>query len=281
VLDAEYRVITPNYFKTMGIPLVRGSLFTGEHTAEVPRVTIINETMARRFWPGEDAIGKRINLGNPQTSPWRTIIGIVKDIRNEGLDAEPYPQMYSPYAQTPRRSMTLVARAKSDPSGLAPLVRNELAALDKDQPLFNVRTMEQVMANSIARQRFNMLLIAIFAVVGFLLASVGIYGVMSYMVTQRTHEIGIRVALGAQTRDILKMVIGQGMMLALIGVGIGLGAALLMTRVMASLLYGVSATDPLTFLGVTVLLSVVAFLACFIPARRASRVDPMVALRYE
>jgi putative ABC transport system permease protein len=280
-VDAEYRVITPAYFATMGIPLVKGEGITERHTADVPAVMVINETFARRFFPGEDPIGKRLNLGDPQTAPWRAIIGVVKDVRHEGLDTEPYPQMYSPVAQFPRRAMTMVARTSTDPMAIVPSVRSELSAIDRDQPLYNVRTMEQVLAASIARQRFNMLLIAVFASVGLVLAAVGIYGVISYSATQRTHEIGIRMALGAQTRDILRMVVGQGMLLALIGVVVGLVAAFALTRLMSSLLYGVTATDPLTFIGLSVLLAVIALLACLIPARKATKVDPMIALRYE
>jgi putative ABC transport system permease protein len=281
VVDAEYRVVTPAYFNTMGIPLIRGEGFTERHTSDAAWVTIINETMARRYFPGEEPIGKRINLGDPRSSPWRTIIGVVKDVHDEGLDAAPYPQMYAPFAQAPRNAMTLVARTGGDPLSLAPNIRSELAAIDRDQPLTNLRTMEQVMSQSIARQRFNMTLIAIFSIIGLTLASVGIYGVMSYTVTQRTHEIGIRMALGAQKRDVLKLVVGQGMILALAGVGVGLAVAVGLTRVMSSLLFGVTATDPLTFGAVAVLLAAVALLACFIPARRAMKVDPMVALRYE
>jgi putative ABC transport system permease protein len=280
-VDAEFRVITPAYFATMGIPFIKGEGFTERQTKDAPSVIVVNETFARRFFPGEEAIGKRINTGDPSRQPWRTIIGIVKDVRHEGLDVEPYPQMYTPLAQTPRRAMTLVVRTSGDPLGLVPTIRSELAAIDRDQPLYNLRTMEQVMASSIARQRFNMLLIAIFASLGLVLASVGIYGVISYSVTQRTHEIGIRMALGAQTRDILRMVVGQGLVLVLFGVGIGLVAAFILTRLMSSLLFGVTATDPLTFTGVSLFLGTVALLACFIPARRATRVDPMVALRYE
>ncbi len=281
VMDAEYRVVSSDYFATMGIALVRGEGITARHVAGSPEVTVINETMARLHWPGEDPVGKRINLGDPSRSPWRTVIGVVRDIRHEGLDKVPYPQMYAPYAQFPRRSMTLVARAAADPLALAPGVRREVAALDKDLPLYNVRTMEQVMAESVARQRFTMLLIAIFAGVGLLLASVGIYGVISYTVSQRSHELSVRLALGAQGRDILRMVVGQGMLLALGGIGAGLAAAFLLTRMMASLLYGVSTTDPLTFALVPVSLAGVALLASLIPARRATRVDPAGALRYQ
>jgi putative ABC transport system permease protein len=281
VQDAEYRVVTPGYFDTMSIPLVRGNAFTDEHTSNSPAVAIINETMARRYFAGEDPIGKRINLGDPQKSPWRTIIGVVRDIRQQGLDKEPYPQMYSPYAQFPTRAMTLIVRTSASPSSLVPSIRGELSAMDKDQPLYNARTVEQVMSESIAKERFNMLLIAIFAVLGLVLASVGIYGVMSYTVAQRTHEIGVRMALGASTQDVLKMVVRQGMMLALFGTALGLVASFLLTRLMSSLLFNVSATDPLTYVLISLLLIAVALLACLIPALRATRVDPMVALRYE
>jgi putative ABC transport system permease protein len=279
--DAEYRVITPKYFETMGITLVRGEGITEQHTSNTPSVAVINETLARKYFPNEDPIGKRINFGNPETSPWRTIIGVARDIRQEALDEAPYSQVYCSYAQFPARTMTLVARTSNDPSGLVSSIRNELSAMDKDQPLYNVRTMEQVMAEAIARQRFSMLLIAIFASVGLVLASVGIYGVMSYTVAQRTHEIGVRMALGASAGDVLKMVVRQGMMLALLGTGLGLVAAFLLTRLISSLLFSVSATDPVTYALISLLLIAVALLACFIPARRATRVDPMVALRYE
>jgi putative ABC transport system permease protein len=281
VLDAEYRVVSPDYFDVMGIPVVRGQLFTERDRAGSPAATVINETMARRYWPGEDPIGKRINLGDPSSSPWRTIVGVVRDIRNESLDKEPYPQMYAPLAQFPRRQMTLVARTSGEPSALVPALRRDLSSLDKDLPLYNVRTMEQVLADSISRRRFQMLLITAFAGVGLLLAAVGIYGVISYSVAQRRHEIGVRMALGARATDILRLVVGQGLGLALAGVGCGLVAAFALTRVMASLLYGVSATDPVTFASVSLALLGVALAACLVPARRATKVDPMVALRYE
>jgi len=279
--DAEYRIVTPAYFATMGIALLKGENFNERHTADMPAAMIINETFARRYFSGEDPIGHRINLGDPQKDPWRAIIGVVRDVRHDGLDTEPYPQMYSALAQFPRRAMTMVARTNGDPLGLVPSLRSELAGIDRDQPLYNVRTMEQVMSASIARQRFNMMLIAGFASVGLILAAVGIYGVISYSVTQRTHEIGIRMALGAQQKDVLKLVVGQGMLLVLVGVVIGLAAAFMLTRLMSSLLYGVTATDPLTFIALSVLLSVIALLACLIPARKAMKVDPMIALRYE
>jgi putative ABC transport system permease protein len=210
------------------------------------------------------------------------IVGIVGDVRHISLDEESGPESYFSYQQIPSSYMNLVARSRvDDPASLAPGLRQAVAQVDKDQPLSDVKTMEQLLADSLARRRFNMLLLGLFAAVALLLAAVGIFGVMNYSVTQRTHEIGIRMALGAQSRDVLKMIVGQGMILALIGVLIGLAASFALTRLMSSLLYGVTATDPLTFAGVALILSAVALLASFIPARRATRVDPIVALRYE
>jgi putative ABC transport system permease protein len=281
VQDAETFVVTPGYFDVMGIGHVRGERLGEQHREGTPDVVVINETMARRYWPNEDPIGKRVNLGDPAKTPWMTVIGIVKDTRNVGLETAPYPQMYGPAAQFPRRGMSFVARTSNDPASIVPALRRELAALDKDLPLYNVRTMEQVMSESVSRRRFQMVLIAAFAGVGLLLAAVGIYGVISYSVAQRTHEIGVRVALGARAADILRLVVGQGLGLALAGVGVGLAGSYALTRLLASLLYGVSATDPLTFACVALALLGVALLACLVPARRATRVDPMVALRYE
>ncbi|HEX7315085.1 MAG TPA: ABC transporter permease [Pyrinomonadaceae bacterium] len=281
VQDAEVFTVSPDYFEVMGISFVRGERLTERHRAGVPDVAVINETMARKHFPGEDPIGKRVNLGNPENTPWITVIGVVGDARTGGLDKEPYPQMYAPSAQFPYRAMTFVARTSGEPLSIAPALRRELAAIDKDLPLYNVRTMEQVMSESVARRRFQMVLIAAFAGVGLLLAAVGIYGVISYSVAQRRHEIGVRMALGARAADILRLVVGQGLGLTLLGVGCGLVVAFVLTRVMASLLYGVSATDPLTFACVSLALLGVALLACLVPARRATKVDPMIALRYE
>jgi putative ABC transport system permease protein len=279
--DAEYRVVSSGYFNTLGIPLVRGRLFNEQDSRDTPIVMVINETLARRHFPGEDPIGKRINLGNPNTSPWRTIVGIVADTRHKGLQEDPYPQMYGDYTQLARSSLTLVARTSSDPMSLVGAIRSQVQEMDKDQPLYNVRTMEQVLSNSIARPRFYMTLIAIFAGVAMVLAAVGIYGVISYSVTQRSHELGVRMALGANAGDIFKLVIKQGMALALIGVGLGVVGAFALTRLMESMLFKVSATDPVTFAVISLALIGVALVACFVPARRATKVDPMVALRYE
>ncbi|HEX8290915.1 MAG TPA: ABC transporter permease [Pyrinomonadaceae bacterium] len=281
VQDAIFTVSTPDYFDVMGVGHVRGERMSERHREGVPDVGLINETMARKFWPGEDPVGKRINMGDPARSPWITVVGVVRDTRSSGLDKEPYPQVYLPALQFRQRAMTFVARTSSDPAALVPAVRRELAALDKDLPLYNVRTMEQVMSDSVSRRRFQMVLITAFAGVGLLLAAVGIYGVISYSVAQRRHEIGVRMALGARAADILRLVVGQGLGLALLGVGVGVAGSLALTRLMASLLYGVSATDPLTFVCVSVALLGVALLACLIPARRATKVDPMIALRYE
>ncbi len=281
-LRAGRRIVNPDYFRAMGIPLKRGRPFTQADTRETERVMIINETMAHRFFaPDEDPLGKRIRTGGG-SSPWLSVVGVVGDVRHGGLDRDARPEMYFPYLQAPSRSMALVVRAAAgDPLKLAGPVRGQVLSLDKDQPIGNVMSLEQLLAESVAPRRFSMLLLGLFAAVAMILAAVGIYGVMSYSVAQRTREIGIRMALGAQAADVLRMVVGQGMVLAVIGLGVGLATALAVTRVMSSLLFEVSATDPLTFAGVSILLAVAALLACYIPARRATKVEPVVALRYE
>jgi putative ABC transport system permease protein len=281
IQDSEVYVASSGYFRVMGIPLKRGRLFAGQDSLNAPGVAIINEAMARRYFSDEDPIGKRITNSDSQTGPWLTIIGIVGDVHTHGLSDEGYPQMYAHSAQQPGRAFTLVARSSSDPTSLASGIRSQIRQLDPLLPLYNIRPMEQLVADSLARPRFNMLLITIFAVLALVLASVGIYGVVSYSVTQRHHEIGVRMALGAKQSDILRMVVSQGLKLAGAGVAVGLAASFALTRSMSSLLFGVSATDPVTFAGVAVLLTLVALAACYIPARRATRVDPMIALRYE
>ena len=279
--DAEVRVVTADYFRTMEIPLVRGRLFEAQDGPDSPQVIVINQTMANRYFPGEDPIGKRINLGNPNTNSWMTIIGIVRDTRHQGLNVEPYSQMYGVHTQAPQRSLNLVLRTSGDPMSLVTAIRSRVSDTDRELPLSNIRTLEQILAESIVRPRFNMLLISIFAVVAVTLASVGVYGVISYSVSQRTHEIGVRIALGAHPRDIFKMVVGQGLKLALTGVGAGVIVAFGLTRVLAGLLYGVQATDPLTFAAISAGLTVIVVMASYVPALRATRVDPMVSLRYE
>ncbi|HYP26491.1 MAG TPA: ABC transporter permease [Blastocatellia bacterium] len=281
VIGAQSQVVSPSYFRAMGIPLLKGRLFTEQDVEDAPGVIVINDVMAERYWPGEDPVGKRISLVDAQTGPWLAVIGVVGNVYQVTLDAEPYPQMYEVYSQNPARGAALVVRTASDPTGMVASVRAQVSDIDRDQPLYNVRTMEQVLADSVSHQRFNMLLISVFSAVALVLAGVGIYGVISYSVSHRSHEIGIRMALGAMRVDILRMVIEHGLKLALVGVGIGLVAAFVLTRVMSSLLYGVSAIDPLTFAGGTIVLIGVAVMACYIPARRATKVDPMTALRYE
>ena len=278
------RVVSPHYFQTMGIRLFQGRQFDEQRDrVDTPPVVVINETMARRFWPGEDPVGRRITPGPATTRDgWLEIVGIVNDVRQFQMDAEVKPQMYLTYQQAalfPPRY--LVVNTEGDPLSLASTVRATVWEIDKDQPVSNINSMEDVLSTSIARQRFSMLLLSIFAALALVLAAVGIYGVMSYSVAQRTREIGIRMALGARSGDVLKLVIGRGMKMAVLGVTIGLAAAFALTRFMESLLFGVSATDPVTFALIASLLTLVALLACYLPARRATKVDQITALRYE
>jgi putative ABC transport system permease protein len=281
-LVAAYSTIGPHYFRALGVPLLKGRDFTEQDAEEAPRAVIINQTMARQFWPGEDPIGKRFTLGLPRPSnPWLSVVGVVGDVRHRGLDTEPRPQWYRTYLQSPRLRMTLVVRAAGDPASLTAAVRNAVRSVDQDQPVSNVMTMPEIVAESISPRRFQMLLLGLFAALALILAVMGIYGVISYSVAQRTHEIGVRMALGARPRDVLRLIVGQGLMLALIGVGLGLAAAFALTRVIASLLYGVSATDPASFATTSLLLMITALLASYLPARRAMKIAPVVALRYE
>ena len=279
--DGRYRVCTPDYFKTMRIPIVKGRAFTEQDKAGATPVVIVNETLARKHWPGEDAIGKRIRFDYPlDKAPWMEIVGISKDVRHE-LTLEVTPELYLPHAQDSWNSMVLVARTSVDPASLAGAIRRHVWAIDKDQPVFDVRTMEEVRAISVGLQAFTSTMTAVFAAVALLLASIGIYGVMAFVVTQRTQEIGIRMALGARSVDVLRLVLSNGMKLALIGLLIGLAVAWGVTRFFAKLLFGVQPTDLLTFGVVSACLLAAAFLACYVPARRATKVDPLEALRYE
>jgi putative ABC transport system permease protein len=277
VLTADYRAASPGYFRTLGIPLIKGRFFTDRDTKDSPSVLIINEAMAKRYWPNEDPIGKQVNVG---PAP-HEVVGVVGDTRQMGLDAGPNAEMYEPYLQAPWKSLTLVVRAKSDPQNLVAAVTNEVRAVDKDQPVANVKLLSDIVAESVAQPRLYTMLLNLFAGVALLLAAVGLFGVIAYSVTQRTHEIGIRMALGAQRGDVLKLVVGQGMLLALLGIALGLLAAFLTTRILGTFLYGISSVDPVTFVGSAVVLSAVALLASVIPARRAMRVSPVIALRYE
>ncbi|HKS39345.1 MAG TPA: ADOP family duplicated permease, partial [Blastocatellia bacterium] len=277
------RVVSDGYFRTMGIALSKGREFSSQDRADTRASIIVSESTARTFWPDEDPIGKRLKMGRYDSDEaWMSVVGVVKDVRQFELDIDPKPQVYFTYSQMPYFApRDLVVRTSGDPLQLAAAVRNEVWAVDKDQPVSNVSTMEAILAQSVARERFNMLLLAIFAGVALALAAVGIYGVMSYSVTQRTHEIGVRMALGANRSDVLKLVVGQGVKLVSVGVAIGLVSAFALTRVMESLLFGVSATDPATFAVISIVLVAVAMFASYIPARRATKVDPMIALRYE
>jgi putative ABC transport system permease protein len=279
---ATVRTIAPDYFKVMGMTLIKGREFGAEDTDTSVPVVVINETFARGFFAQNDAIGQRIKLGAPGSPrPWMLIAGVVKDVKSDGLDAESTPEMYMPYSQNVSSGMTLVVRTLSNPSNSVAAVREQVQSIDKDQPVYDIRTLAQLLGEAVAQRRLNMLLLGAFALIALLLATSGIFGLMTYMVTQRTREIGIRMALGAQKSDILKLIFGRGMSLTMIGLGVGLAAAFALTRLMSSLLFGVSATDPLTFLSVASLLAIVALIACYIPARRAMKVDPLIALRYE
>jgi putative ABC transport system permease protein len=278
--SAERYSVSPDYLRAMGIPLLRGRGFTEQDNANASLVTLINRTARERIWPNEDPLGKRIRLGGIENPP-RAIVGVVGDVNHYDLETAPDLQAYVPHPQWTDSYMLLVVRTTTDPGALTGAVRQTIHALDPDAPLHNVATMRQLVSASVAQRRFTLLLIAVFAAVALLMAAVGLYGVMAYSVTQRTREIGIRIALGAQGADVLRLVVRRGLRLVALGLALGMMAALALTRLMKNLLFEVSATDPLTFAGVGALLALVALLACWIPARRATRVDPMVALRVE
>jgi predicted permease len=272
---ADFRAISPDYFKMMGIPLLAGRDFTGSDGQNAPKVTIISEAFANRFGAGEDLMGKRLSIGNE----WHTVVGVVSNIRQSGPDEEAAPHVYVSYQQLCPSRAGLLVRTNGDPLALVAAVRSRIMGVDQDQPIYNVNTMSAMMATAIAPRRLNLVLLGGFALLALTLAAVGIYGVMANMVAQRTVEIGLRIALGAQQSDVLRLVIGRGLTLTMTGAAIGLAAAFALTRIMASLLFGVSATDPITFFGVAVLLTAVSLLACYMPARRAMKVDPIVAIR--
>ncbi len=279
--DVIFRATGPGYFGTMAIPIIRGRDFTDQDKADSKNVVVISEKTAQHFWPGQDPIGRRLKPGSSTSNtPWREVIGVVKDVRQNDFIAAPKMQMYFTYRQLKDLAPSaLVVRTSIEPLSLAASVRDAIWSVDKDQTVADIDTMEHIVAEAVARQRFSMLLLSLFATLALLLASVGIYGVMSYSVAQRTHEIGIRIALGARRGDVLQMTIKQGLKLVGTGMILGLAAAFLLTRVLQTLLFGISPTDPVTFFGISLVLLAVAILASYIPALRATKVDPLVALR--
>jgi putative ABC transport system permease protein len=284
--NGDWQVATPGYLETMGMKRVRGRFFTEADNENAPLVAVINETMAKRYWPNEEALGKRFHLGTNER-PWITIVGIVGQVRHNAVTETPRAEMYVPHAQwsaagaSAPRGMTLVIRTSGDPLAALSYVRTTVRSLDPNLPLADIRTLERVADDSLSQARFTTMLLALFAALALTLATIGIYGVISLLVTRRRQEIGIRIALGARPSSILSMVVRRGMALAALGVGLGLVAALLLTRVLTSLLYGVTRFDVMTFAVVPALLAAVALVACLIPAGRAATVNPVVALREE
>jgi putative ABC transport system permease protein len=277
---ADLRVVSPGYFEALGIPLRQGRLLAATDRSGVPGVALVDEKLAKQYWPNQDPLGKRVRRLGAQ-APWFTVVGLVGHVQHAQLDAEAKGALYFSSLQNRAPGMTFVARTSNDPRGLAGALPAAVAAVDQDLPVFEIRTMEQRVLESLTPRRFAMYLLGIFAAVALALSAVGIYGVMAQSVTQRTHEIGIRMALGAEPRDVLRLVVGQGMALAAIGLVTGVAAALGLTRWMSRLLFGVRPTDPLTFLAVAAVLAAVALAACYLPARRATRVNPVEALRHE
>lgn len=274
--------VSIDYFTTMGIQLVQGRLFNGHDVTDSPYVVVISDLAARTYWPSESPIGKRVSVdflnGKPQ---WRQIVGIVRSTRHFGLEAPPKPEIYLPYTQASTPFMILVVRTKGDPSGLVPAIRHEIAAIDPQEAGFGFQTMEELMANSESRRRFQVILLTVFAALATFLAAIGIYGVMSYTIAQRTGEIGLRMALGALPREVVYMVLKQGITVTTIGMIIGIVGSIALSRVFAGLLFGVSPLDPLTFAGVIILLLSTAMLSTYVPSRGAARIDPLIALRDE
>ena len=281
-LNADERIVSGHYFEAMGIPLRQGRFFNEHDDMTALIVVLVDEYMAAQLWPGQDPIGKRIHIVElPSKDPWQTVVGVVGRVKQDSLDSDPRIAFYVAHSQFPRRAMTVALRSVADPAAMVSVAKIELRNLDPDLPMYYVRTMEQRLSESLAPRRFSMLLLAVFAGIALALAAIGVYGVMAYLVNQGTRELGIRIALGASERQILSLVVRQGMSLAFTGVTIGLAAAFVLTRLMQNLLFGVEATDPITFAGISVLLAAIALLASYIPAQRAARIDPLNSLRSE
>jgi putative ABC transport system permease protein len=279
-LSSNYYAVTPDYFRALGISLKRGRSFSSQDAKDSPRVAVVSESFASRFFPGEDPLGKRVQLSQGPDA-WREIVGIVGDVKQYGLDQETTLQAYEPYTQMPFSSITFIVRATAEPSALFQSIRSRLRAVDKDQPLTSMKLLDEIVSQSTGQRRFSAVLLTAFAGVALVLATVGLYGVMAYLVTQRTHEIGLRMALGAPRANVFRLIVGQGLLLTVLGLVIGLAGAFALTRLMSSMLYETSATDPLTFASIPIALAVVSLFASYVPARRAMKVDPIVALRYE
>jgi putative ABC transport system permease protein len=279
--SADITRVTPDYFRAMGVRVLEGRVFTDHDTADAPPVAIVDETFARDHYPGERVLGKRLRFGGPDDTDakWIEIVGLVGHVKNYGVDEDSRVEVYLPFYQDPTGQATLVVKADGDPARLTGALRSAVTAADPDLPLYAVRTLADIVSDRTAQRRLAALLITVFATVALVLAAVGIYGVMSYAVAQRTQEIGIRMALGAEREQILRMVLRHGTLMAVIGIGLGLLAAFVLARLITSLLFQTSAADPPTFSVVPVLLILVALVACYVPARRATRVDPLVALR--
>jgi putative ABC transport system permease protein len=280
----DYHLVSPAYLRTLGVPLLRGRDFTDDDNERTARVGLVNARLAREYWPNDDPLGKRFMFGHPQTDKparWITVVGVTGDTKLYGLANPSRLEVYVPHLQSPEGEMNLLVRSAINPASLTSEIRGAVASIDKDQPISDIATMEQRVSDSVATQRTTLILLGLFSGLALVLAVIGVYGVISYSVANRTREMGIRMALGAERREILKLVVGHSLRLTLMGVGLGVAGALVMTHFLASLLYTVQPTDPLTFVVASLLLGSVALVASYIPARRATKVDPMVALRYE
>jgi putative ABC transport system permease protein len=278
---AEFNVVTPGYFATLEIPVLQGRDLAGRDRWDAPPVVVVNRTLARRFWPTESAVGKRLTLGEPEENSWMTVVGVVGDVKQQSLDSEARPQMYAPQAQVGLEEMALLVRTAMEPGSLAPAIRGAVSAIDPGVPVSEVQNLTQVRSASISTERFRTLVLATFALLALALAAIGVYGVIAYGVVQRSREIGIRMALGARRPEILRLVVGEGMLTVAIGIGIGVLAAAGLSRFLESLLYAVRPGDPATFVAIPALIASVALAACVLPARRAMRVDPAGTLRSE